>query len=89
MGIFGEYDNSCTGEGMPSPYNQKQNITDKSEFSVPLGIPVGGMREIARNFATSAEMGLTFRPFLDRIIEVSWVILTLNTVFLTSYIFCA
>jgi hypothetical protein len=34
MGIFGEYDNSCTGEGMPSPYNQKQNLTDKSEFAV-------------------------------------------------------
>ena len=32
IGIFGEYDNSCTGEGMPSPYNKKQNLTDKSEF---------------------------------------------------------
>ena len=32
MGILGEYDNSCTGEGMPSPYNQKQNLTDKTEF---------------------------------------------------------
>ena len=36
MGIFGEYDNSCTGEGMPSPYNQKQNLTDKSEFALGL-----------------------------------------------------
>ena len=34
MEIFGEYDNSYTGEGMPSPYNQKQNLTDKSEFGV-------------------------------------------------------
>ena len=32
VGIFGEYDHSCTGEGMPSPYNQKQNLTDKSEL---------------------------------------------------------
>ncbi len=59
MGIFGEYDNSCTGEGMPSPYNPK-NLTDKSEF-VRKGVDGCGMaKKLAEIFAFSI-FSLAFR----------------------------